>query len=120
MAINYQLMEKKAQEIINAIIKGMETESKFKKKILRVRYREDYQDYRIVLDDNTHCEMREKLIHDIIAFQAGGTASKELVLAARDTKNEIQFRLLHAIPLEEWEEDPTETKPKSKDDQIAE
>lgn len=113
MAISpYRDREVQALQIVNRVIDGMDPELNFKKRILRMMYREDYQDFRIVLNDKTHCEIREKLINEVVKIQASGTTpNKATLLVLKDINKEIQFRLLHAQPLEDWEDDPTTSRP---------
>lgn len=83
-----------AQEILD-FVAAFADENKLGKSIDGVIYREDYQDYQVILDDTFHCEIREKLI-DLIM-----TDPKHA-----DTRREIAFLLQHAAEYEEWEEAP--------------
>ena len=49
------------QAVLDCLVEFLD-EIEMKKEIDAVFYREDYQDYQVILDENTHCEIREKLI----------------------------------------------------------
>ncbi len=56
-----------------------------------VYYRDDYQDYRVIVDDVHRCEIREKLVDDYCEFHH------------KDTFNEICYLIEHAVFDEELE-----------------
>lgn len=100
---------KRAIQIIDYVIGRMTPKENFQKQVLRVMYREDYQDYRVVFDDKTYCELREKLINDAEKFlPVDETPTPTEVRYLKDVEKEIRFRLFHAVALEDWEDDPTE------------
>src|SRR3989338_9104627 len=84
-----------------AMIAGIIKEMKLKQELTEIAYRSDYQDYQVILDDNHHCEIREKLIEDFMSTKSG------------DAKKQIQFKLGHPIAWEDWERP---VKPVSQDD----
>ncbi len=90
-------MKYSPQQILDYLTAFAE-EIKLKQPIDGVIYREDHQDYQVILDTNFHCEIREKLI-DIIM-----TDPKHA-----DTRREITFLLQHPMEYEDWEEAPTAT-----------
>ncbi len=94
------IKDDKAKEIVESIAREMG----FSRKVTRVSYRQDYQDYQVVLDENFHCEIREKLIQTYLTKQDG------------DAKREIKFQLQHAKEFEEWEKD--EPPPKKEDKMV--
>ena len=75
------------QAIANEIQSGREIDG--------VQYREDYQDYRFIFTDKTHCEIREKLIETCLSD--GGDENI-------DAKKEIAFRIKQAVEFEDWEQ----------------
>jgi hypothetical protein len=79
--------EAKAREVFEAIVK----EIKIPQAIESVSYRSDYQDYRIILNNNSHAEIREKILDLFITEKHA------------DSKKEIVFRLMHPVQFEEWE-----------------
>lgn len=83
------------QEVLDYLT-SLAEEVKLGKAIDGVIYRDDYQDYQVILDDNFHIELREKLI-DIIMENPKHA----------DTRREIIFLLQHAVEYGEWEEVPT-------------
>ena len=84
--------EEKAMEIIKRIAGHIG----LPRQIQEVCYREDYMDYQVLLDENHHCEIREKLIDTYVNTKGGVVKS--------DVEREIRFRLENAIEFEEWEE----------------
>lgn len=80
--------EEKALEIIETIA----TEMKIPQKVEGLRYRADYQDYQILLDETFHCEFREKLI-DLLAEN----------IKDKEARKEVEFRLKHPVEFEDWE-----------------
>ena len=64
---------------------------KIPQKVQSLRYRQDYQDYQAILDQEWHCEFREKIVE---------LAMKE---KDQDARREIEFRLKHPMKFEEWE-----------------
>ncbi len=79
------LSEDKVEELLQEIIK----EANLKRSLNDVTYREDYQDYRVIVNDVCRCEIREKLIQDYIEFHH------------KDTFNEICYLMEHAVVDEE-------------------
>jgi hypothetical protein len=86
--------EKKNDDAME-LIQGIAKELEIKREVDGVQYRQDYQDYRFIFTDKTHCEIREKLI-DICLYDAG-----TIVL---DARKEIAFRIKQAVEFEEWEQ----------------
>jgi len=84
------LSEEKALEILNQVIKEV-NDSSFKEEIKAIVYREDYQDYVVVLSNFCYSEIREKLILDYNEYKH------------EDVRREIMFKLKHAVQLEEWQ-----------------
>lgn len=84
----------KAMELIQNMAKEYATG----REVDGIIYRSDYQDYRFLFVDKTHCEIREKLI-DILLTGVG--AKDELI----DARNEVIFHIKHAVEFEEWEDD---------------
>ncbi len=76
--------EKKALEIIAMVAK----ENQFPHKIIKFAYRDDYQDYVIILENSTLCSIREKLIESFHEDKSG------------DLRREIMFRLKNGEPIE--------------------
>ncbi|MFP4473432.1 MAG: hypothetical protein ACLFPX_06160 [Candidatus Omnitrophota bacterium] len=66
---------------------------KMEKPIEGVIYREDYQDYQVLIEGNQHIELRKKLI-DILMDDP----------KHKDTCREVKFLLNHPVEFEEWEE----------------
>ena len=81
------------QEVLDFFNKLLGEEN-IKKEIYCVDYREDWEDYRIIFEDRTHAELRQKLIDTIIANPTHG-----------DTRREVLFLINHAPEFEEWEDD---------------
>jgi len=80
--------EERALEILNEVAKQAELDTK----ISAVVYREDYQDYIVVVGKIHFTDVREKLI----------TAYDE-VGPDMDIINEIGFKLKHPAELEDWQ-----------------
>lgn len=78
----------KAKDAVESIANDL----KFSKPLTEIIYREDYGDYQVIIDDNLHCEIRERLIEEYIK-------TKHV-----DIRKEIFFRLEHAVEFEEWEQ----------------
>ena len=81
--------EDKVREMVQKIIDEMN----LPRKISQVIYRDDYMDYRIILDGTHHCPIREKLVNIYLKDQD------------EDIRREIEFLLSHAVELEEWEKE---------------
>ena len=79
-------------------------EIKLKQNVDGVIYRDDHQDYQVILADVFHCEIREKLIDIFIKDPRHG-----------DTRREIVFLLEHPSEFEEWEKGPATAAPPSTD-----
>ena len=79
-------------EKVMEILKVIANEIGVSQQIESVTYREDYQDYQVIIDDNFHCEIREHLIEEYMK-------TKHV-----DIRKEIFFRLEHATEFEEWEQ----------------
>jgi len=77
-----------------AILQKISNEMEAPKEIDLIRYREDYQDYQLILKDETRCEIREKLVDNM---------EKDLNLD--DTIREIQYLICNSVQLEEWEKE---------------
>jgi hypothetical protein len=80
-----------SDEKVQALLEEAMRTAGVKRRIDAVLYRDDYQDYVIVLDNDYHCEIREKLIEDYDRFR-----NKDIV-------RQIKFLLEHAVLYEEWE-----------------
>ena len=76
------------------------------KSVDSVHYREDYQDYMIILDEHYHCELREKLIDTLFKERNA------------DLVREIVFRLKNAAKFEDWEDNPTDQRPPEEGPQV--
>ena len=85
-------MKHTAQEILDFLHDFAEKEN-LKHEIEGVIWREDYQDYQILLEKNFHIEIREKLINLLLDDPKHA-----------DTRREIIFLLNHPNEFEEWEE----------------
>ena len=80
----YADKEQKAKAVFDKIVGDMAQNAKYKDKIARVIYRDDYQDYRLILDDKTHCEIREKLFDAVVRMAgAGPKPDKQIVFGLR-------------------------------------
>ena len=84
------ISEEQVMKILTEIVVKAE-EKELSKKILAVVYREDYQDYVVVLGDFCYVELREKLLSDYVEFGHG------------DVKREIVYKLVHSVKLEDWQ-----------------
>ena len=84
-------MPKSADEV-KVILEDILRESKLERDIGSVTYRDDYQDYQVLVDGRFHCEIREKLIADYVGFNKN-----------KDVVRNIRFLLEHAVEYEEWE-----------------
>lgn len=62
------------------------------KTIKDLLYRNNYQDYMVLMNDNTFCAIREKIIQDYPTDKTG------------DRKREIEFQLRHAEVCDEFNE----------------
>ena len=80
-----------SEDKVKALLQDIIAEAGLKRKLNEVIYREDYQDYRLILDDVHRCEIREKLVQDYIEFRH------------KDTCNEMCYLMEHAIIDEELE-----------------
>ncbi len=78
-------------EKVLALIQDFVKEMKEQKQVDSVEYRKDYQDYRCAFTDNTHCEIRQKLVDVYIDNNS------------KEARKEIEFRIKHAVPWEEFE-----------------
>jgi len=94
------------QVVLDRLIE-LADEVKLEKTIDGVIYRDDYQDYQVILDDAFHCEIREKLIDIFMKDPKHG-----------DTRREIVFLLMHPAEYEEWEEGPAVKPPSDIDIEI--
>ena len=81
-----------SQEKARGVIKGIAEDMKLEREITSISYREDYQDFQVILDNQYHCEIRQKLVDTYFM-------NKNL-----DVKKEVMFRLEHAEKFEEWEQ----------------
>lgn len=81
-----------AQEVLDFLHNFAEKE-KITHEVDGVIWREDHQDYQILLEKNFHIEIREKLIDHLLSDPKHA-----------DTKREIIFLLNHPNEFEEWEE----------------
>ncbi|MCK5581242.1 MAG: hypothetical protein KAJ18_08215 [Candidatus Omnitrophica bacterium] len=79
--------EERAWKVVLEIVEDIGLEQK----ILSISYRLQWQDYQIILDNESHCELREKLIN--VYFSEKNT----------DVYREIAFRLQHPTQFEDWE-----------------
>ena len=89
----------KNNQIVMEMVQKIAATGGHNKNVDAIQYRADYGDYRIFLDNNSHCEIREKLID--ILFKEG---------SHEDTEMEINFRIEHSVEFEEWEDNPADTK----------
>jgi hypothetical protein len=80
------MTEEKVTQILETIIK----ENNIGLPIKAVVYRDDYQDYFIVVGKVHYCEIREKLF-DVYSRTQDGDACREIV-----------FKLKHPVELDEW------------------
>ena len=78
-----------SEDKVKELLQGLITEANLKHKLNEVTYREDYQDYRVILDDVRRCEIREKLVQDYIDFRH------------KDTFKEMCYLMEHAVIDEE-------------------
>jgi len=80
-----------SEEKVSQMVAEVSREMGLTWKITRVIYRDDYQDYYVILSGSHHCELRQKLV--------------DVYMESRDEdiRKEIEFRLAHAVELEEWE-----------------
>ena len=110
MKSKHKEKELQALQIINRVISGMDPALNAKKTISHLRYREDYQDYYLVFSDKTGCGIREKLIAEIMKVQtaAGSALTKAALAVLSDISKDIQFRISHAAPVEEGENQEAE------------
>ena len=83
--------EKDLEKVFAAIGK-LAQEIKLKRKITDLMYRKSAQDYQFILDENYHCEIREKLIEGFVADPKSA-----------DIRREIVFRLENAPAFEDIE-----------------
>ena len=81
------------EEVLDHLLKFAK-ETKLKRPVEGVVFREEYSDYRIYLEGNFHAEIREKLIDMLVKHPKHG-----------DTRREISFLLENAVMFEEWESD---------------
>jgi len=79
--------EEKILEVLEAVVNKI----RLKKAITDLSFRADYEDFVVILDDDFHCEIREKLLDNYIQTKSS------------DFLREIRFRLEHATEYEEWE-----------------
>ena len=93
-----------AQKIIEEINEGSEV----KKTINAVVYRPDYMDFLVLVNGRFHCEVREKLITDYLAFDKNP-----------DVIREIRYLMEHALEYEDWELEEAGLKPKEGDEKSA-
>lgn len=84
--------EEKDLENIFAVIGKLAQEIGLKRKLTDLLYRKSAQDYQFILDENYHCEIREKLIEGFLADPKNG-----------DIRREIKFRLENAPAFEDIE-----------------
>lgn len=89
-------MKYSPQDVLDYLL-AFAKEIKLKQPIDGVIYREDYQDYQVILDNTFHCEIREKLI-DLIMTNPKHS----------DTRRDITFLLQHPVEYEEWEDAPVQ------------
>jgi len=82
-----------SEEKVTQIVRNLSQERELPWNSFQVAYRNDYQDYQVLLNNNYRCELREKLID---VYLDNGDP---------DIKMEIEFRLAHPIELEDWERD---------------
>ena len=85
------------QEVLDRLVALFE-ELHIEKSVDAVFFREDHDDYQVVLDDNFHCEIRKKLIDVFLENDKHA-----------DTRRELLFLLKHANEYEEWEDSPVTT-----------
>jgi hypothetical protein len=78
-----------SEDKVKALLQDIIKEANLKRTLTEVMFREDYQDYRVILDDVCRCEIREKLVQDYIEFHH------------KDTFNEMCYLMEHAIVDEE-------------------
>lgn len=81
-----------SEEEARKAIEEVMAEFEIKRTLDVVYYREDYQDYLLLLDKRFHAEIRGKLIEDYYKF------SKDA-----DIKRNIRFLLEHPVEYEDWE-----------------
>ena len=84
--------EEKDLEKIFAAVGKFAREIGLKRKLTDLTYRKDSQDYRFILDQDYHCEIRGKLIEGFLADPKNG-----------DICREIRFRLENAPAFEDIE-----------------
>jgi hypothetical protein len=61
--------------------------------VTSLEFRQDYWDYRVILNNTHRCELRQKIID--VWFEKHD----------EDMKREIEFHLAHPVELEEWEKE---------------
>lgn len=81
-----------AQKVLD-FLHAFTEEIKLDKEVDGVIWREDHQDYQVLLEGNFHTEIREKLIDLLL------TNPKHA-----DTRREVTFLLKNPNEFEEWEE----------------
>lgn len=84
--------EEKDLEKVFAAVGKLAQEINLKRKLTDLMYRKSAQDYQFMLDENYHCEIREKLIEGFLADPKNG-----------DIRREIKFRLENAPAFEDIE-----------------
>ena len=82
---------------VKNIVEKIIGEMGLNRKVTRVVYRNDYQDYRVILDGTHHCPIREKLVNVFVENQD------------EDVKREIEYLLSHAPELDEWDREEEAT-----------
>ncbi len=80
------------EQVLDRLL-ALGSQIKIDRPIEGVVYREDYQDYQVLLEGNYHVEIREKLI-DVLFKDPKHS----------DTLREVSFLLHHPVAFEEWEE----------------
>jgi len=83
-------IQKKLEKVLE-LLENLVKESSLPRAVSRVTYREDYQDFRVILEGKYYAEIREKIIDDYFKTQH------------IDCKNEIIFKLEHSFELDEYE-----------------
>ncbi len=79
------------EEKVSRMIQKILEEMGLKRQVSQVVYREDYQDYRVILDGTHHSPIREKLVNILMENED------------EDVRREVEFLLSHAVELDEWE-----------------
>ena len=82
-------------EKVLEVMQGIALEGKLPREVSGVIYREDYQDYQVIIADDYHCEIREKLFNDFVQ------------LKHVDARREIVYLMQNAVLFEEWERPDT-------------